>query len=422
MTESSSLVTDRTLRAWLAAGPVDRGVGSGLTFLASASSARAGKASWVLRYRFGGRQREKVLGRYPDLTLKEARELARRDRALLQQSIDVGAVKQEKKRRAAEVSSVEQLGQAWFERYIANVHKHPQFVQSVLTRHIYPAIGKIPLEQVCPAHIDQVLSGIVRAGYPTVANDALRHMTRMFHFALKHRRLDRNPVAGFGPNDAGGVEAPRKRWLSQDELVELATAMRSSEAISRIDELGVWLLLALCVRKMELLSAKWSEFDLPQGIWHLHMNRTKTKIGIDIPLAPQVVEWLDEVKQFAGGSAHLFPARRRTRTRRGKPCRNVSEHVCASTLNTALKRLNLSINHFTVHDIRRTARTHLAAIGVDRFVAERALNHKLGDIEGIYNQYDYFDERKDALQRWAMVLGPISRGEPLASSVPIRTR
>jgi hypothetical protein len=62
--------------------------------------------------------------------------------------------------------------------------------------------------------------------------------------------------------------------------------------------------------------------------------------------------------------------------------------------------------------MRRTARTHMAALGVDRFVAERALNHKVRDVEGIYNQYDYFEERKHALGRWAMLLSATSRGEP----------
>ena len=86
--------------------------------------------------------------------------------------------------------------------------------------------------------------------------------------------------------------------------------------------------------------------------------------------------------------------------------------VSPDTLNLALRRLKLDgVEHFTVHDMRRTARTHMAALGVDRFVAERALNPKVRDVEGIYNQYDYFDERKDALSRWAMLLDATSRGQ-----------
>jgi integrase len=89
----ASNATDRNLRAWLTAGAVDQGIGDGLTFMATVASASQGKALWVLRFRFGGRQREKVLGRYPDISLKEARELARKDRALLQQGVDIAAVK-----------------------------------------------------------------------------------------------------------------------------------------------------------------------------------------------------------------------------------------------------------------------------------------------------------------------------------------
>ena len=86
-------VTDKTLRAWLDSGAVDRSVGDALMFVASTAAARRGKASWILRYRHCGRQREKVLGRYPDLSLKDARELARKDRVLLRQGTDVAALK-----------------------------------------------------------------------------------------------------------------------------------------------------------------------------------------------------------------------------------------------------------------------------------------------------------------------------------------
>jgi len=53
-------ITDRELKAWLAAGPVDRGVGEGLTFVASTTAAQAGKASWMLRFRLNGRFKKKV--------------------------------------------------------------------------------------------------------------------------------------------------------------------------------------------------------------------------------------------------------------------------------------------------------------------------------------------------------------------------
>ena len=66
---------------------------------------------------------------------------------------------------------------------------------------------------------------------------------------------------------------------------------------------------------------------------------------------------------------------------------------------------------FTIHDLRRTARTHLAELGIDPVVAERCLNHKIKGVEGIYNRHDYFKERQEALNRWANLLDQLEKGE-----------
>lgn len=414
MTGSTQTVTDKTLRAWLNAGPVDKGIGGGLIFHAKESSARQGQASWILRYRFGGRRREKVLGRYPDIPLKDARELARRDRAQIQQGVDVGAQKRLEKLKVLEMEDVQGLGQLWYDRYILNKIKNPAVVERVLRRHIYPVIGKLSIDEVRPHHIDGVLTKIVAAGAPTVANDAMRYLFRMFHFAAKRKWTETNPVSGFDISDAGGTETPRDRWLSYDDLTTLAKDMREMPNFGRINELPVWLLLALCVRKMELLSAKCADFDLHMGIWRLYPNRTKTKSYIEIPLSRQVIGWLKEAILFAGGSEYLFPARRLIRIKNGQPRKNRFEHISPDTLNVALKRLPLKgIDHFTVHDMRRTARTQLGALGVDPFVAERALNHKLRGTQGIYDRHDYLPQRRHALHQWAEMLGAISRGDPV---------
>jgi integrase len=406
---TSKPVSDLLLKSWLSAGPVDRSVGDGLMFVASEAGARAGKASWILRYRFGGRQKEKVLGRYPEIALRTARELALRDRAQIQQGVDVAVQKRLEKLRISDAHNVESLACTWYERDIAPKYKRPEAVERAIRRHIKPVIGKLPVEVVRPVHIDEVLTRIVAAGAPTVANDVRRYLLRMFHFAVKRKWIDSNPAYGFEVTDAGGTEQAKSRWLCTQDLQTLADRMRSTPNFGRPNELAVWLLLALCVRKMELLSAQWSEFDLPNGVWMLMPSRTKTNSAICIPLAAPVVEWLNELKVFAFGSDYLFPARRLVRERLGRRHGNRYPHVSPGTLNVALKRLPLEdFEHFTVHDMRRTARTHMAALGIDRFVAERALNHKLKDVEGIYNQYDYFKERKAALEQWAALLGELS--------------
>ncbi len=409
MTETER-VTDKTLRAWLNTPPVDRGIGGGLTFVATNAGAPKGQASWILRYRFGGTAREKVLGRYPDLSLKDAREAARQNRARIQQGVDVAAEKRAERLKAQERVTVATLARLWHDRHIAKAYKHPAVVMRVIRRHIDPVVGKLFVAEVRPLHIDRVLTQILDAGAPTVANDALRYLFRMFHFAIKRRLIDANPVSGFEISDAGGTESSRQRWLNRDELTVIAQAMQDTPNFGRENELAVWLLLALCVRKMELLSARWAEFDLERGVWSLHPSRTKKNHPIDIPLAAPVLRWLEQVRVFSCNSEYLFPARRLIHMKGGVARKNRFGHISPDTLNVALRRLPLDdIEHFTVHDMRRTARTHMAALGVDRFVAERALNHKVRDVEGVYNQYDYFEERKTALDQWAQLLDATAR-------------
>lgn len=164
MARQARPVTDRELRAWLAAGEVDRDVGEGLTFLASAMAAREGKASWVLRFRMHGRSKEKLLGRYPDLSLKPARELARQDRQQFERSIDVAAAKQADKALALDAPTVDRLADIWLARTIEPRYEYPEVVARVLRRHVRPVMGKLAPPDVQPAPIDQVLTRIVAAG------------------------------------------------------------------------------------------------------------------------------------------------------------------------------------------------------------------------------------------------------------------
>lgn len=165
-----------------------------------------------------GRAKEKVLGRYPELSLKDARELARQDRARIERGVDVAAAKQVEKALVLEVPTVDRLGQVWFARYIQPRYKHPEVVARVLRKHISPVIGTIAPPDVQPAHVDRVLTHIVAGGAPTVANDALRYMSGMFRMAVRHHWIERIPAADFDLIDAGGDEVSRDRWLTIEEL------------------------------------------------------------------------------------------------------------------------------------------------------------------------------------------------------------
>ena len=97
--------------------------------------------------------------------------------------------------------------------------------------------------------------------------------------------------------------------------------------------------------------------------------------------------------------------------------------MCENTLNHALAKMfgksiskksypNLleprGIKHFTIHDLRRTCRSLLAELGIGNDIAERCLNHKIKGVAGVYNRYDYLEERRSALSTLADLVIPLT--------------
>lgn len=404
-------LTDIQIRAWIKAGEhfEGRADGGGLYLC---FPPRYSAPFWRYRYRIAGKQRTMLIGSYSDLSLSKARATVKELAAHVALGHDVAGEKQTRKAEALarmeeekNALRVSELAAEYFQRQILPHWKHPDILRRRIDKDINPHIGSMKVEDVKPRHIDAMLQSIVARGAPSVANDVLRWTQRIFNHAIKLHALEVNPAAAFEIADAGGQEKSRERWLTRDELIRFFHAMRMAKGFSRENELTMKLILCLCCRKMELCGAPWAEFDLDGAVWHLPAERVKNGDAIDIPLPPAAVTWLRELHSISGGSRWVLPAR--------KMQHRMIPHIQESTLPVALAKVRREmpdIPNFTIHDFRRTARTHLAALGVDPVVAERCLNHRIRGVEGIYNRHQYFDERRAALELWAGLLVAMEQG------------
>ncbi|POZ60673.1 tyrosine-type recombinase/integrase [Chromobacterium alticapitis] len=406
-------LTDMQIKAWIKAGErfEGRGDGDGL-WLRFRENDKV--PVWRYRYKFAGKSRTMQIGSYAELSLAKARETVKALSARVALGHDVAGEKQQKK--TAALAQIEEeknavtmleLANEYYERMILGRWKHPDIVRRRIDKDIGPMLGKLKVEDIKPRHIDDMLQSIVKRGAPTMANDVLRWTRRMFDYAIKRHIIEINPASAFDVGDASGKEEARDRALSRDELAKLFAAMKLAKGFSVENDLSIRLLLLLCVRKMELCAARKEEFDLPASVWHLPGERSKTGKPIDIPLPALAVEWLQQLFDLAGPSDWLLPAR--------KMQHRMVPHIHEGTIGTAMGKVKPhmpEVTDFTVHDLRRTARTHLAELGVDPVVAERCLNHKIKDVEGIYNRHDYFNERRDALDKWAGLLNALENWKP----------
>ena len=407
-------LTDLDIRNWIKRGEhfEQRGDGDGL-YLCFPD--RFAVPVWKLRYRLSGKARILGMGSYGTVSLADARKTAKEMRARVSLGYDPQGEKAE--RKADAVAKIEakkgevtmsQLADEYFAAQILGRWKHPNIVRSRIENDIKPNIGHLPIGEVKPQHIDALLQAIIKRGAPTMSTDVLRWLKRMFDYAMKRQMVTFNPAAPFNPADAGGKEESRDRWLTRLELIKLFEAMRTAKGWNIANTMAVKLLLLLAVRREEMIAAPVAEFDLDGAVWHLPAERTKSGKAIDIPLPHQAVAILRELVRQGNGSAWLLPAR--------KMQERMIPHIDLNTVGAALAKhirpalAKQKVEPFTVHDFRRTARTHLAALGVAPHVGERCLNHAVKGVEGIYMRHDFFEERKDALQKWADLLEQLERG------------
>jgi hypothetical protein len=268
-------------RAHRFGGPVLLSDGDGLYFR---KQTREG-AAWMFRYRFAGRERWMTLGNFPDMSLAAARVEAREKRLLLDKRRDPLFAKQEAEeaQRAAIAAqkarqTFRDLAEDWYSTEIDQRRlKHPKVPRRYLDKYLLPEFGERVPAEITPADAARLLAQVGKSA-PTAANDLLRFMRRVFRFGVRRHVVTSNPVADFDQSDAGGPERARKRALTVEELGQLFKALRESPSFGGANLLAVRLLLALGVRKGELLGAQWSEFDLDSAspTWRLPAGRTKT--------------------------------------------------------------------------------------------------------------------------------------------------
>ena len=379
--------------------------GDGLYFVVP----KSGKAYWMLRYTANGKRKEMSLSRYEDLSLADARAKAAKVGKQHRDGLDPLLAR--KREQQITIKTVDDLFADWHSSLVKRL-KHPEIPERIYRKDIAPHIGQASLKQISARDVRAVLQAISKSNRPTIANDALGYCKQLFNHGIKLDVIDNNPASAFSVTDAGGVEKSKDRFLSNDELTKIFHVFReNSTSFSRENYLACALLVTLGVRKSELIEAPWQEFNLVDATWQLPKERSKSGVAIIIPLPVVAVKWLEELKVRAYGAEYIFPNRRSSKY----------PYMGADTLNRAITKLfgheagkkkqppnkMGDIPHFTVHDLRRTCRSLLAANGVAGHIAERCLNHKVKGIEGVYNQYDYFDERREALEVLATKVYPL---------------
>jgi len=366
-----------------------------------------GRKVFLTFYRVGsGRrapQRWDQIGLADAISLKDARSAAKAKLGAVAKGGDpAGERRAEAKRQRDRLEPALDAYEADLER--RKVVKRGE-VLSLLRRELLKPLGNVDLATLTRNDLVKRIGEVEASGRPGAARELRKVAAVFLGWCADHGKITASPLAGWRrqrKTRAERLERPG-RALADWELPELWKA-----ADTQGWPFGLYLkmLLLLGQRRTETALMAWSDVDLDQGVWTVPPEITKSGRLHKIPLPPQAVAILRTHKR-AAKSDLVFPGRR------NQPMTGWSKRLPALYKLTA----KAEMPRWTLHDLRRTVRTGLGRLGVDRVVAELLIDHAISDeLAAIYDRGDYWHLRVEAAGRWAdHVMGAIEAVDQVVS-------
>ena len=398
-------LTDIQIRAWVKAGkPLAKTDGDGLTFTLSAN----GTAAWVLRFRMGGKQREKTIGRFPDISLKRARELATDNRAKVQQGVDVAREKQIAIRDLNSAWSIKELASDYEEKVLPSLATSTIIGRKQKIRdYVLPAIGNLHAKEVTGSDVVEMLERVADKS-PKLVKSVLSATRLIFAHGIAKHVVASDPSAGISVKAIAGFDTKTGQVRVMLSDAELRVILPKLADYGRINELVIRILLLTAQRIQALMLTEWDHVSFTDKTWLIPPgDGRKSDRQFTVPLTDVVLGYFAELKLLAGLSKFVLPIQKLMKGKEG------DGHMRQQTINNILNRLGADlkgkVRPFTPHDLRSTARSHLSVLGVNVVVAERCLNHSLGGLLAVYDVHDYLDERRNALELWSAKLAILEK-------------
>ncbi|WP_153715794.1 tyrosine-type recombinase/integrase [Eikenella corrodens] len=353
----------------------------------------AGGKIFRLKYRIDGKEKSLTIGKYPTVSLSEARQEVENARRMLAQGQDPAAAKQQAKqeRRAALLNPFAALPRRW---HTDNLHRwkpnHAERIMRYFETDVFPLIGEIPIDSITVGQIKQVLDRITARGVSNTAEKVREWIGAVFDYAAMLEVTDRNPARALRKYIA--KQPPKNRAaLPREELTEFYRRLILAE-IDPANKIALLLLMLVFVRNTELRGGQWAEVDFAAAQWVIPAERMKhektaPKPPHTVPLSDWALELLRELHGLTGNTPYLFPSRTKQ-----------NGHISENTLGKIMNGMGYK-GIATPHGFRSLASSILNEQGYNPDAIERQLAHEESNrIRAAYNRAEYLAERREMMQ------------------------
>lgn len=368
-----------------------------------------GSKLWRYAYRLAGRPRLLALGRYPAVSLLDAREAMASAKKLVKAGHDPVQA------RAGDYTAAVTEGENTFGAVAREweVKLQPEWSKSrasqvarYMRKDLLPALDRRPLRNITSAEILALARAIEKRG-ATAALVALNILSMVFSYAIVTLRADIDPTQPL----RGAIRRPSIKHAAAHDKAAIGDLLGRVKAYtgSPVTRIAVEMLLHTFVRTAELRGAMWAEFDLDELVWSIPPERMKKRRRHLVPISPRVKELLDELRPITGYGKFLFPN-----------VRTPGAVMSRETINRAMEYMGKPKGEVSGHDFRATASTHLHENGWSSELVEMQLAHdNKNKTAAAYNHAKYLVERRKMMVYWSAHLESLRR---VAQAMPAKSR
>jgi integrase len=328
---------------------------------------RVPSKTWSYHFTLAGKRCRLTIGSYPATTLAAARTRALEAKALVEAGSDP-------RRSAAGDMTVAMLVEKYLANHVRINLRRPVATERRIAKNIVPVIGNVRLADLHRRDAARVVDPILKRGAPSEASHTFADLRALLRWAVAQGDLDHNPIQGA---KRPTTSKPRERVLSDDEI---RTLWRKVGDVMPRCAWIIRLCLVTAQRVGEVTGLRQDELDLNRRLWSMPGSRTKNGHPHSVPLSKLALE-------IIASRTSDVP----------------NPHAVSNAILEGRGRFGIA--PFTAHDLRRTALTQMAQLGVAPIVLGHVANHhtttKAGMTLSVYVQHAYESEKRQALELWA---------------------
>lgn len=364
---------------------------------------------WLHRFKLGGKNGMYIIGRYPELSLEEARKEHRKAKALIREGKNPAQARRKKKletiakentKKDDRAKSFEFVALEWIKQQRGGWSQpHAEAVIRTLENNVFSEIGTLQIESITPPEVLKILRAIESRGSLEIAKKVLQRMNAIFRYAIQTGRATYNPAADM----KGALMARTVQHLPavfDDNLSQLLQDISNNPKLHTTTRLALQFTALTACRSGEVRGASWSEFDLAVNEWRIPAERMKMRREHIVPLSKQALAIIKRASQLFGTDGLVFPS-----------ARNGNKPMSDNAMSKALRDMGYQ-GKATPHGFRSSFSS--AAYERSKFpseVIEKCLAHEeKNKIKGAYNRAEYLEQRRQLMQWWGNELQQLEQG------------